>query len=538
MRKMRVKTGCITCKARRVKCDETRPECRRCVKFWGACDGYGPVNETAVQSTSKTPLVQKSNNTTCSSLQRRILQPLSPWHFRDNQQQQYFGVFRDETVLSLPGIFTSSLWDRVILQACDDEAFVREAAIAIGALSVWKRRETSGDVSREPYEYALQQYGRALRSMRKALINAETHLRKTLIGCLLVICFEAMQGNYFLAMMQALSGLNILEDWKMRKRKKSRKELEGIISPAPNIVEDDLVQAFAGIDLQIINYVDPRPDETHEILKDEGTETINNMPDSFSSLEETRLYWVLIQRRCCHFIVMAGWKTSAITTPNSENEVDQEQRADYHDYHAEYIAKPLPQQAHINAECVRYAREISQWTLSFRPYYTSLEEGSKEWIAASVLKIHAQTTNVELLSAQFHTETAFDVFLPEYRSIIALVQQVVPLLPHIPFTLDLGVVNVLRLVGKWCREPQLRREVIKLLRACNALEGFQNAAFYADAIEWMMEIEELGIDEHGFVPESERVAIQTADIDHSGRKAVIACRKLGQIGCWERGFSW
>jgi Fungal Zn(2)-Cys(6) binuclear cluster domain len=29
----KVKTGCITCKVRRVKCDENRPECCRCIKF-------------------------------------------------------------------------------------------------------------------------------------------------------------------------------------------------------------------------------------------------------------------------------------------------------------------------------------------------------------------------------------------------------------------------------------------------------------------------------------------------------------------------
>jgi len=31
--KPKVRTGCITCKVRRVKCDEMRPECLRCVKF-------------------------------------------------------------------------------------------------------------------------------------------------------------------------------------------------------------------------------------------------------------------------------------------------------------------------------------------------------------------------------------------------------------------------------------------------------------------------------------------------------------------------
>jgi len=31
--KPKVKTGCETCKKRRVKCDEGKPECLRCLKF-------------------------------------------------------------------------------------------------------------------------------------------------------------------------------------------------------------------------------------------------------------------------------------------------------------------------------------------------------------------------------------------------------------------------------------------------------------------------------------------------------------------------
>ncbi|KAF5877105.1 putative transcription factor cys6 protein [Botrytis fragariae] len=41
----KVKTGCNTCKARRVKCDETKPVCRRCQKLRSVCDGYPASNE-------------------------------------------------------------------------------------------------------------------------------------------------------------------------------------------------------------------------------------------------------------------------------------------------------------------------------------------------------------------------------------------------------------------------------------------------------------------------------------------------------------
>ncbi|KAE8413553.1 hypothetical protein BDV36DRAFT_268138 [Aspergillus pseudocaelatus] len=35
-----VSLGCITCKARRVKCDETRPSCQQCSLQGTTCGGY------------------------------------------------------------------------------------------------------------------------------------------------------------------------------------------------------------------------------------------------------------------------------------------------------------------------------------------------------------------------------------------------------------------------------------------------------------------------------------------------------------------
>ena len=38
--KRRTRTGCLTCRARRVKCDETKPTCRRCEAANVECNGY------------------------------------------------------------------------------------------------------------------------------------------------------------------------------------------------------------------------------------------------------------------------------------------------------------------------------------------------------------------------------------------------------------------------------------------------------------------------------------------------------------------
>lgn len=37
----KVRSGCLTCKQRRLKCDEAKPHCQRCLKSKRQCDGYG-----------------------------------------------------------------------------------------------------------------------------------------------------------------------------------------------------------------------------------------------------------------------------------------------------------------------------------------------------------------------------------------------------------------------------------------------------------------------------------------------------------------
>ena len=41
--KKRTKTGCQTCRTRRVKCDEGKPECNNCIKSKRQCEGINPV---------------------------------------------------------------------------------------------------------------------------------------------------------------------------------------------------------------------------------------------------------------------------------------------------------------------------------------------------------------------------------------------------------------------------------------------------------------------------------------------------------------
>lgn len=56
-RKTRARTGCLTCRRRRIKCDETKPECQRCRRANLVCEGYQ----------SKRHVGSRSSCTSCAS---------------------------------------------------------------------------------------------------------------------------------------------------------------------------------------------------------------------------------------------------------------------------------------------------------------------------------------------------------------------------------------------------------------------------------------------------------------------------------------
>ncbi|KAF2667514.1 hypothetical protein BT63DRAFT_456809 [Microthyrium microscopicum] len=74
--KRRTKTGCMTCRKRRIKCDEQHPICRNCVKSKRECLGYDPIfkpqsgqqsNQQMQSSVSPTATTPTSTATASSS---------------------------------------------------------------------------------------------------------------------------------------------------------------------------------------------------------------------------------------------------------------------------------------------------------------------------------------------------------------------------------------------------------------------------------------------------------------------------------------
>ena len=98
--KPRTATGCMTCRIRRVKCDEGEPSCRQCLPGRRICDGYPAKSQNSIFL---------------------IPPPLSPPLFNIEQEHRCFDFFRHRTAPRLSGSFESPFWNQLLLRATHHE---------------------------------------------------------------------------------------------------------------------------------------------------------------------------------------------------------------------------------------------------------------------------------------------------------------------------------------------------------------------------------------------------------------------------------
>jgi hypothetical protein len=311
------------------------------------------------------------------------------------------------------------------------------------------------------------------------------------------------------------SGYALLQDWLDSRYNESSYTLDasgkdGITSPAKNVVEDELVQAFARLDLQLMSFIDPRPPKIHQNLLAKGQSTIDNMPKTFTSIDEARIYLELIQRRNSRLVMVFAAHTAnnrKFGTASLDLGISAAPCTFYTESHFSVsIAEP----GHPNfwPEGHRGMMDLRYWFAAFEPLYASVHRNTRSWTSASTLKMQAQSAKLSFIAATFSDECSIDRFLPDFRAMVDLGNEIAKdrvFAGQNVFCFDAGIMSSLRLVCRLCRQPKVRRDAIALMRRVGATEGLFNASMLANISEWVMNYEEEGMDENGWIPESERV---------------------------------
>jgi hypothetical protein len=306
---------------------------------------------------------------------------------------------------------------------------------------------------------------------------------------------------------------------------------QGFSSPAPDGVEDYLVQTFGRMEIQAMSVFDPRPVETHQALKGEGKQKVQQMPNPFSSVEQARVYLDLITRRLMHYnhsIHPRGGSQKSL--PGKQNPMPWADTS---------VPEPMPwidsnipvqnpppslSSSDVRAEQSSLAQEFINWIEAFAPILSmSRTSGDQDAISALTLSISAITSQISLHAAFFTNESDYDMFLPEFKSIVQYSTLLLSLLEQqqlwrsstspfeskpnshtlekpeqterglaLRFSFDIAVVPPLYTVVIKCRDPHIRRAALKLLDRYPRREGVWDSVAVAGLGRWVMALEEEG----------------------------------------------
>ncbi|KAH8883251.1 hypothetical protein GQ53DRAFT_798456 [Thozetella sp. PMI_491] len=196
---VKVKTGCTTCRARKIKCDETKPSCNQCTRAGKKC-AYAHVPQ-ARSTRSWADLI---------GAQSVIPAPAIHRSGREGRALEFFQHIVAPTFSTYPD---PGFWGRVVQAAVHQEPAVRHAVLAISSLYEGLVAEQFGAYGStfyriNPNQFALVQYNRSLSHLAAQSSDSTV----VLLTCLLFVCIESLRANRTGMTEHTRHGINILNN--------------------------------------------------------------------------------------------------------------------------------------------------------------------------------------------------------------------------------------------------------------------------------------------------------------------------------------
>jgi hypothetical protein len=460
-------------RSRHVKCDESRPACRRCVSTGRVCDGYGIWG-------GGSPNSQPQHNNALSICCTPI-----PLGNLNSDEQMSFDWFKEKTTKRFVGIFTSDFWETLVFQASAQEPAVRHAVVALSAAHRFDSNcgalITPAAHGFDAEKFTLQQYNKAIHYLRSnPIINNKNNLRVTLITCLVFVTLEYLRGQYKSGNAHLRYGIQLLSELSAHKPE----------------IEPGSTTSF------------------HHNPEDFAHNALN---DSYARLTiQCAMFGILPSRMC----VMA--RIPQISTPSRpfNTMVEARQTLDYlvnrikrlkESYHsAKELGIPIDH-AHESSIQSKIKEDLLLWRESYnaRPACLYPAADHRDSVGSILLRVYHEMATVMVAVGLSESEMAYDAHTNNFTAIITgffelwsiwskfntqdqHIEEIAKLSDRggQGFTIESGYIPPVYYTALKCRIPQIRRQAIRTLRSVLHREGVWNGPLLADVLEEVIRIEE------------------------------------------------
>jgi len=170
--------------------------------------------------------------------------------------------------------------------------------------------------------------------------------------------------------------------------------------------------------------------------------------------------------------------------------------------------------------------EYEQWFAAFKPLLRRARSAQGEAIfkGATLAKIYALTGYLWPATATPNSQVTRR-FTRELEEIVYLSKVLMELpgesIVDDSFSLDTRIVLPLTVVGWAYRHRALRRTVIDIFSKLTRREGLWDTIFTGKAMQWVLELEEVGLTDQVYVPEDAVLKITNMDTNTAARTTLV-----------------
>ncbi|KAF6824442.1 hypothetical protein CPLU01_10873 [Colletotrichum plurivorum] len=489
----KVKTGCITCKRRHIKCDETRPFCLKCTKSPrgpGVCEGYGPTARTKSghggNNAAPRRIIAKGTWRKPQDSLHALLEPgYESVFFKDPEERGYFDFWR--VLVGNIYLFPSDSMARVLPQLARREPAIKHAALAMAAmarslvptLKQRSRRELYRGAGGPHYEFALKHYGRAIRLVRSQEPSSENMLW-AIICSVLFVTFECLHGDRNAALSHVNHAYRMMEHYfRQRTLLDAGSPTKTPETDSVRAVCDDAAWIFQGMTMQSWSHNVLHSKDTSEMswcCKGSARPfAVDEMPPVFDDLQAARRWWRVVQHYTCH--------RCPIYTDMYLDDLTKEMLA------GSYLrSTPAPSDVEeLLAVLPEFLGHLQRWHAAFSVVFDRLRSASPP---RDPDKIDPDNTYVDYLllwtdvmTLSYKDIRVLGLMTPAFREMVQLSRAILEAQSNCGgcsevFSMDNGPTLALLTVACRCRDAAVRQEATALLGKHHRRDGLWDSRMF------------------------------------------------------------
>ncbi|KAI1485359.1 hypothetical protein F5X96DRAFT_660332 [Biscogniauxia mediterranea] len=516
--KPKVRTGCISCKRRHVKCDEGKPSCAECERLGLMCEGYAPPKvkriavrterlllpklapPTQIASPASTPALRPADG-------HASILPMPSFGFEfDDDDRWYFALFRDQVALELSPYHQSHFWTRTSLRDSMDNKCIRHSILSIGAFAraLMELREEhpwNTNMSRpwwpptvlnRHHQAALVHQAKALSHLRSYIHMYGVASRLTMTATLLFIVFENMQGNYHSSGNLIRSGIKVLTNMRSLDcgggREYSLRHRRHHYLTAPRDEFNEMADMYTrhSITYAYIPFSHGKL-AYHLLFADDADDADDAAAAEASEIDE--------------FYFAAPYALEMPRTPEQARRTWDYLSPLLANFHSKAVWHNLYPDYDIDVDALR--REQATHLAQLRELGHALdalhaEHHHHHGLGLELLRLHHALATAFVSCCLDPAEEAYDGFLPQFedclrrgRAFIEAMASTATAPPprKVGFSNEAGILVMLAFVGFKCRVRRVRLEVLELLGRYSWREGSWDSTSLANAVTGLMRLE-------------------------------------------------